>query len=203
MTTVAHNEALRYPASGGAEDLRSITDGELLACLRDGRRAALAELAERYAGPLTRVAYLHLGDSHAAEDASQDALLAAWDAAGRTDRATPLWPWLLGIVANRCRKQLRTLGRRRRREQLAGHATRDRQRGASSDASAGVERDDRLEAMRRALLTLDDAHRIAVILRYEQGLSVADTATALKVPEGTIKRRCFTAVRRLRSELGA
>jgi len=198
MTTVAHNEPLRYPAHDGAEDLRSVGDQELLSRLRDGRRAALAELTERYGGPLSRVAYLHLGDGHAAEDAAQDALLAAWDAARRTDRDTALWPWLLGIVANRCRKHLRTLTRRRRRESFAGHK---RNGETAHDASAAAEHEDRLAALSRALSRLDDNHRLVVILRYEQGLSVSDVADALRVPAGTIKRRCHTAIRKLRRDL--
>jgi len=148
-----------------------------------------------YGSALTRAAYLHLGDGHAAEDAVQDALLAAWDAAGRTDQHTPLWPWLIGIVFNHCRKHLRTLSRRRRRERHANAMRLTVSQGAEANA-------DRLALIRDALLGLPEPLRCVVIARFEQGLSVAQTAVALSLPEGTVKRRSHEAVGKLRVMLG-
>ena len=189
MTSLAHNPALAVP------ELAPHEPATLLARLRLRDASALGQLARMYGSALTRAAYLHLGDGHAAEDAVQEALLAAWDAAGRTTDATPVWPWLVGIVFNRCRKHLRSLTRRRRREQ---HASAMR----LGLAQSGADNVDRLELIRESLLQLPEPLRCVVIARFEQGLSVSQTALALGLPEGTVKRRCHDAIGRLRVMLG-
>lgn len=192
MTSLLHHPSLTA-AHGVAAELPSVEPVSLLARLRAGDQAALAQLTRAYGAALTRAAYLHMGDGHAAEDATQDALLAAWDGARRTTERTPLWPWLLGITFNCCRKHLRSLSRRRRRE----HHAHELKLVNASDESNG-QQDDRLTALRQALLQLTEPLRCVVILRYEQSLSVAETAEALGLPEGTVKRRCHDAIAKLR-----
>jgi len=157
--------------------------------LRDAR--ALASLAELYGSDLTRACYLYLADAHAAEDVCQETLLAAWNAAGRTNGRTPLRAWLFGILFNQCRKHRRSLWRRERRELDAA------QRRAES--AEGHEDAERLETLRHAVARLDEALRAVVILRYEQGFSIAETAETLGLPEGTVKSRTSAAIERLRT----
>ncbi len=189
MTTLARHAALTAPVTDAPAEPAGLLDR-----LRGRDEAALAQIARMYGDRLTRVAYLHLSDAHAAEDAAQDALIAAWDGAGRTGTQTPLWPWLLGILFNRCRKHMRSLSRRRRRE-MAAHELR------MSHGAADPVVDDRIELVRAALAGLSEPLRCVVILRFEQGLSVADTAAALNVPEGTVKRRCHDALGAVREQL--
>ncbi len=186
-------------AGSAAADVRPnrrTDDASLLADLRRRDRRALASVADRFGPTLTRVAYLHLGDAHAAEDAAQDALLAAWDAARRTSETTVLRPWLLGILLNVCRKHHRTMTRRRRREQVAH----DLNAGCRPDASLTPQLD-RREQLALALRELDEPMRAVVILRFAQDMSVAETAQALGLLEGTVKSRCHTALRRMRQSL--
>lgn len=170
----------------------------LLDRLRNRDETALVQITRQYGQAMTRAAYLHLGDAHAAEDAAQEALIAAWDGAHRTGGTTALWPWLLGITLNRCRKHLRTLMRRRRRE-LHAHSLHQ----AHAEASQPSESNDRAGALRLALLALPEPLRCVIILRYEQGLSIAQTADALTLPQGTVKRRCHDAILKLRQHMGA
>lgn len=165
----------------------------LLARLRSRDEAALVQITRQYGAAMTRAAFLHTGDAAAAEDATQEALIGAWEGGHRTNEATPLWPWLLGITLNHCRKHLRSLSRRRRREQHA-HALRQAHQ-ASIERNADS---DRAEALRIALLTLPELFRCVIILRYEQGLSIVQTAEALNLPQGTVKRRCHDAISRLK-----
>ncbi len=191
MTTLARHAALTAPMTDALVEPVGLLDR-----LRQGDAAALAQVARHYSDRLARVAYLHLSDAHAAEDVTQEALIAAWDAAARTRQVTPLWPWLLGILFNRCRTHLRGLSRRRRRERAA-HELR------LSHVETETAVDDRVEHVRHALAGLSEPLRCVVILRFEQSLSVADTAAALGVPEGTVKRRCHDALNQLRDALRA
>ena len=52
-----------------------------------------------------------------------------------------------------------------------------------------------------ALNKLDDRHRMVIILRYFQELSVTEISEILNVNEGTIHSRLFTARERLRDAL--
>lgn len=180
-------------AREGVASAEAVACGELLARLRGRDRAALGQIVGRHGAAMARAAYLYLGDAHAAEDAVQDAMLAAWDAAKRTNGDTPLRAWLLGIVLNRCRKHRRTAARRRRREQ-AHHEL--KLADATPMRDDGF--DEQVDRVRAALAELTEPLRCVVILRYEQGLSVAQTAAALGVPEGTVKRRCHDALAKLR-----
>ena len=87
---------------------------DLLKRLRERDKTALAEVTQLHGPAMARAAYLFLRDAHAAEDVTQDALLAAWDASARTSPETPLRGWLFGILFNQCRKHQRSLWRRLR-----------------------------------------------------------------------------------------
>ncbi len=180
-----------------ADDAASAVD--VLLRLRRGDRAALADLAETYGRGLVRAAYLFTGDAHIAEDAAQESLIAAWDGARRTDEGTTLRSWLYGILFNQCRKRMRSLGRLRKREEKFASDRREASVPPPGvDASPDPEVGQRL---RRALDGLDDIHRMVVILRYERGLGVAETARALSIPEGTVKSRTHAAAEILRAAM--
>lgn len=168
----------------------------LLERLRKRDGSALGEIAHWYGSRLSRAAFLYLGDYHAAADIVQDTLVAAWEGARRTGDRTKLRPWLFGILFHTCRKHRRSLSRLRRREEVSAS-----RRANSTDEKTEEDRTDRIARLREILPKLADDLRAVVVLRYEQGMSVADTAEALGIPEGTVKSRCHAAIRQLRTEL--
>jgi RNA polymerase sigma-70 factor, ECF subfamily len=58
-------------------------------------------------------------------------------------------------------------------------------------------------ALARVLACLSDAHREAVMLRFVDGLSLAEIAEATGVPLGTVKSRLHHALRSLREDPAA
>ena len=170
------------------------SERQLLQGLRQRNTDALESLVRRYSEALTRAAYVYLGDAHGADDVVQETFIAAWDAVRRSRLDTRLRAWLFGILFNRCRTFRRSLWRRMRREQVVG-----RQRSARHND--GHEDDGWAEALRRALARLDGDLRAVLILRFEQGLSVSETAEALHLPQGTVKSRTHTATRKLKAQL--
>ena len=164
---------------------------ELLHRLRMREEDALRQLAQQYGAALMRAACLHLRDTHAAQDVVQDTLIAAWDRARRAQPGTRLRAWLFGILFNRCRKHQRSLVRRLRRERAVAKDIHTGQGGNEGP-------DERLELLRRALEQLDERSRAVIILRYDRGLSVSETAAALEVPEGTVRSRTHAGITRLR-----
>ncbi|MDC1142498.1 RNA polymerase sigma factor [Planctomycetota bacterium] len=149
-------------------------------------RDAIEELSEMFGNALSRAAWVYLGDHHAAADVVQETLITAWDSARKLKKESNLRPWLFGILFNRCRKVLRTLSRRRKREERAGLARYETNESPDT------------EPLHRALRQLDADSRKVVVLRYLEEMNVEQTALALGIAEGTVKSRTHTALQKLK-----
>ena len=57
------------------------------------------------------------------------------------------------------------------------------------------------EFLWRAIHSMDEKHRIPIVLRYYHDLSVAEIASLLAIPEGTVHSRLNTARRQLHAAL--
>jgi RNA polymerase sigma-70 factor (ECF subfamily) len=165
-----------------------------------GRRGMVmteAATGERELLVLWRPAHLlalRLAASHElAEDAVQDACLKALTALRRGDRPADLRVWFLRIVANAVRDQLRGEGRRRKREAAVA------QEHQAPPMSPGVEI---REALAAAMRQLDADEQTALSLHYESGLTQAEAAAVLEIPEGTVRTRVARGLKRLRELLG-
>src|SRR2546425_12926732 len=85
---------------GGAPRIEHGDETALVARALAGDRAAFGVLVERYAAPARRVARAVLDDPDDADDAAQDALLAALVKLHQYDPRRPFGPWLMRIVSN-------------------------------------------------------------------------------------------------------
>jgi RNA polymerase sigma factor (sigma-70 family) len=89
--------------------LRTQSDDRLVALAAGGHERAFEAIVERYRRPLLRQARRYLPEARA-EDALQQALLAAWTALRRGDDPRELRPWLHRIVHNSALNALRATG---------------------------------------------------------------------------------------------
>ena len=89
--------------------LRTQSDERLVALAREGHERAFDAIVERYRRPLLRHSRRLLPESRA-EDALQQALVAAWTALQRGDDVRELRPWLYRIVQNTALNALRVNG---------------------------------------------------------------------------------------------
>ena len=126
-------------------------------------------------------------------DAVQDAFLAAFQALPGFDTARPFYPWLYTILRHRC---FRLLGERRKR----GLALEDAG-PVLAPSPGGVEVD--REALERALQGLDPEARELIVLKHLDGLTYAEIAGRLGVPEGTVMSRLFHARKSLARRLSS
>jgi RNA polymerase sigma-70 factor (TIGR02960 family) len=88
----------------------------LISRARAGDGAAFRELTEPFRPELLVHCYRLLGSLQDAEDALQDALLAAWQGLGGFERRASIRTWLYRIATNRCLNALRSASRRPVRE---------------------------------------------------------------------------------------
>ena len=89
--------------------LRTQSDARLVALARTGHDRAFEAIVERYRRPLLRACRRILPEARA-EDALQQALVAAWTALRRGDEVDDVRPWLYRIVRNTALNQLRVAG---------------------------------------------------------------------------------------------
>jgi RNA polymerase sigma factor (sigma-70 family) len=126
----------------------------------------------------------------------QEAFVKAWQAIGRFRDDAPFLPWLLRIVANQTRNEVRSRTRRDARALRALEPAR-----APTDPTADAEAHERDAAVLAAVRSLRTEEREVVVCRWFLGLSEQETATALGIPRGTAKSRASRALTRLRAGL--
>lgn len=169
---------------------------------RGGDVAAFNELVERYQGPAYNLALRMLGSAPAAEDATQEAFLAAFRNL-RSLRGANFRSWLLRIVANACHDQLRSA--RRRPADSLERALSANPSAAPPDGAAGppesAERQELARALEAGLATLPPDQRLAVILSDVQGYDYEEIARITRSALGTVKSRLNRGRRRLRDYL--
>ncbi|MET8910427.1 sigma-70 family RNA polymerase sigma factor [Micromonospora sp. NPDC004551] len=157
----------------------------------------LRELAPQVLGVLAR----RFGDFATAEDAVQEALLAAatqWPAEGLPDHPRG---WLIQVAYRRMIELVRGEAARRDREDRAARRGGDDRRTApAADEPLTADRDDTLVLLFLCCHpTLSTASAIALTLRAVGGLSTAEIARAFLVPEATMAQRISRAKQRIRS----
>lgn len=143
-------------------------------------------------GWIRRLAMALVKDASAADDVAQEAYLAA---AGHVPDDRPLRPWLSRVVLNVVRMRSRSTKRRETRELAAE---------APDTVPTAAELIDRVELQRRVagdVLSLAEPYRSTVLLHFFEGLSSADIARRLGIPDGTVRRRLKVALDELRARL--
>ena len=158
-------------------------------------------LLREYAPQVLGVVARRHGHFAEAEDAVQEALIAAsvqWPAAG-----LPTNPrgWLYEVARRRLTDQVRSDTARRRREELvAREAAVTVPFAPPADADLGIDQDDSLVLLSMCCHpSLTPTSAIALTLRAVGGLTTAQIAAAFLVPEATMAQRISRAKQTIRS----
>lgn len=171
-------------------------DDELVRRAQRGDRDAFTSLAAARVDSLYATAFRILRDHAMAEDALQDALLAAWRKLPQLREVGRLDAWLYRLVVNECKGQLARRRSARAHLVVLGSETPASERGPA----AGVEQRDAIE---RAFARLSVEHRAVVVLRHYLSWSPTDIATTLGISTGTVSSRLHYAMRAMRAALEA
>jgi RNA polymerase sigma-70 factor (ECF subfamily) len=164
----------------------SVPDEDLLRRIAAGDAAAFTALFRRRQPDVYRFALHMTGLPAVAEDVTQDVFVALIRDAGRYEagRAT-VKAWLAGIARNHARRRLE---RERGIVPLDGDIE-ESETAVQSDPLDALDRTERIDALRRAILTLPVAYREAVVLCDLQELTYAEAAAALECAVGTVRSR--------------
>jgi RNA polymerase sigma-70 factor, ECF subfamily len=167
-------------------------DYRLIERCRAGDSTAVERFVQTYQQDLYRLALSILDDSSEAEDATQDTLLAALRALDSFHGASSLKTWLYTIAINLCRTRLQQLKRREHLAEILGGILRIHNGRLPLVEDEAIQKESD-EIFWRAIHSLKEKHRIPIVLRYYHDLSVAEIATILQIPEGTVHSRLNTA----------
>ncbi len=153
---------------------------------------------------LFRIARAIVRDESLARDVVQDACVHAWRELASLRDAGRFDAWFTQILVNGCRSQLRRTKRRAVREiAFDDPDPRGRSPQIRSEERLLGDRVVDAEAVRRAFVRLDPDKRIVLVLHYVDDRPVAEIATALGVPGGTVKWRLSRAREALERALEA
>lgn len=167
----------------------------LVAEAQAGAPRALARLAELRGPRLLAHAVRLLGDRDAAPDMVQEAWIEIMRGLPGLRDPRAFLPWALRIVS---RRVAREIARRQRGRRLAEAVE------AETEPTLPAPGPDSLDVarVRAAVAALPPAQAATVALFYLEDLSVAEVATALDVPIGTVKTRLMHSRAKLRAILG-
>lgn len=177
------------------------SDADLLAAHTAGDPSAFQELFLRHRDRLWAVAVRTVRDPDEAADALQDAMVSAFRRASSFRGDSEVTTWLHRIVVNACLDRMRR-NAVRRADPLPEDLDRHPRMVAPGRPEADVLAGDRAAIIDRALDRINPDQRAALVLVDMEGLSVAEAATELGVPTGTVKSRCARGRARLAELLG-
>lgn len=180
----------------------------LLRRLRDRDESAFKELLEQHRDRVFNITYRMLGNRSEAEDVAQEVFITVFKTIDQFREESKFATWLYRVTVNHCKNRIKYLARRHDRDrdeldETTGHTNGSYHggptRAAEPDralASAQMEK-----LLQEAIANLDDDHRVVVVLRDVEDLSIEEICEITGLPDGTVKSRLHRARLVLRKKM--
>jgi len=156
-------------------------------------------LVAAHYGYIRRLAASILDDLNEAEDAAQDTFIAASRSLSSFRAEANPKTWLTSIAVNACRARLR-----KRKVQQSLHSALEALHlagvGRPSPEHEAIQHESDGQLW-QAVDSLDEKHRLVVLLRYVHELPASQIARALGISEGTVHSRLHYARQKLQTRL--
>jgi len=176
------------------EERLMLSDEDLMLSVGRGDQNAFEQVVLRHQASAWDAAYRFLGDPAEAEDITQDAFLKILDAAPRYRPTAKFRTYLFRVLTRLCLDRTRKMG------PVYTDAFPDIPDGSQSPLEA-VTVQERDTDIRNAIMSLPPNQRMAVILRYYQGLSYAEIASAMETSVKAVERMLARARTSLENSL--
>jgi RNA polymerase sigma-70 factor (ECF subfamily) len=167
---------------------------------------AFSELVRRYQGRLANLVTRLLNDRECSDDLTQEVFVRVYAHRRNYRRGSKLSTWLFTIAANLAKNEIRR--RVRRRNWFSLDAFQETFRDSTmvlADRAEGsersMEREQLQEAVGRAIATVPEKYRLALVLRDIEGLAYEEIAQVLGIPGGTVRSRINRARSMLKRKL--
>ena len=186
------------------ETKRVSTDIELSHGLVSGDSQALDEVYDRYHRAVFSVAFRVTTDRTHAEDVVQEVFVSLWKKPEAYQPARgSMGTWLMSAAHHKAVDLVRREESLRRRRDLVAVDVEQQLREEHLAEPVEEQAGERWQAarVRKALASLPEAQRQAMVLAYFGGYTQREVAAVTGVPLGTVKTRMLAAMRKLRDAL--
>lgn len=180
----------------------------LLRRLRDRDERAFRELVEGHRDRVYNITFRMLGNRAEAEDVAQEVFISVFKTIDQFREEAKFSTWLYRVTVNHCKNRIKYLAVRhdRDRDELdddhdphsANGAIGGPRPAAPDRALEGAQME---KLMQEAIASLDDDHRVVVVLRDIEDLSIEEICEITGLPDGTVKSRLHRARLVLRKKL--
>lgn len=164
-----------------------------LAKIRTGDKEAFQYFYEVYAESAIHTASAITKNREIAKDAVQETFLRVYRQIDRYNPDLPFNPWFYRILTNECLRLLK------KESPFSTFKHTD----LENNPSISVESFDQLSVLYDTIQSLDDIHRIPLILKYVQGFTEKEIADILSLNQNTLKSRLFKGRKRLKEQLNS
>jgi RNA polymerase sigma-70 factor (ECF subfamily) len=193
-----HGAAPEVPGARGEPDGRDEEVWGLVEAAQQGDTEAFGQLYDRYVDVVHRYAYARLGDRTLAEDVTSETFLRALRRIGTVSyRGRDVGAWFVTIARNLVLDHVKS--GRNRYEVVSGEPLEPS--GGVEGPEPAVLRRLSAEELLRCVRQLPPDQQECVVLRFLQGLSVAETAAVMSRNVGAVKALQHRALRRLAGSL--
>lgn len=174
------------------------SDDDLVRQAQQGRLEAFDRLMVRYQRLVCKIAMGYVGEKEQALDVTQNVFLKVYRNLEAVRNDGMFKPWLLRIAYNESVNWLRKSRRTSAREEpLAAEPA----AGPAGAQEARVLHRERQRLVLDSLTALNPKYRMAVELRYAEGLRIREIADTMGCSEGMVKSLLFRGVRRIRDHV--
>jgi RNA polymerase sigma-70 factor, ECF subfamily len=181
------------PETRGEPDGRDEDVWGLVEAAQRGDTEAFGQLYDRYVDVVHRYAYARLGNRTLAEDVTSETFLRAWRRIGTVSyRGRDVGAWFVTIARNLTLDHLKS---GRHRYEVVGDPVDTS--GTQEGPEPAVLRRLTSQELLRCVRQLPPDQQECVVLRFLQGMSVAETATVMERNTGALKALQHRALRRL------
>lgn len=179
------------------EDLKRMSDEDLLRISREGNVAAFGELVRRYESKVAATVIGMLGQCDEADDIGQETFIRFYNALKNFRGDSSIGTYITRIAMNLSLNEIR---RRERRRFLFKRIDPDNETEEPA-VENGADHFEEKEIIRRAIETLSPKFRAVINLRLAEGYSTEETAEILHIPLGTVLSRLQRAQKKLQTVL--
>lgn len=141
-----------------------------------------------------------LGDPCEADDAAQETMIQAVTHIDNYQIGTNIKNWLARIAINICRDKQRRMRSKKLLQDVLKFFSRQEIRNSPTPEDVAIH-NERQRAINEIIESLDEKHRLPILLRYVQGMAISEVAQALDINEGTVHSRLHYAHLKLKDRL--
>ena len=184
----------------------SLSDEDLMARVAEDDDRAFTELVRRFQGRVTNLISRILNDRTGSDDLAQEVFVRVFVHRRNYRRGSKFSTWIFTIAANLAKNEIRRRVRRRNWFSLDAltEVLNDsfiQLADPTENRDAVIEREQLQGEVGKAIATVPEKYRLALVLRDIEGLSYEEIAEVLGVPGGTVRSRINRARSMLKRRL--